>query len=375
MIPRNRAVRAVLGTAPSTLFQPGYSTVREDERIVDDGLRPQRGERVLVITSGGCISLKLLLADVAEVVSVDLSGYQTALLQLKAAGARALSHSELWEFLGLAASVRRASLYQRARVALSPPAAQYWDQRAGQIEAGITLMGRNDRLLHWIGQAVTAIQGRRRVERLLRCTSLGEQREIVEGEWNTRRWRAMLDALLDRRVLGRIIESELADPGACIRAEIDHVLRNVPIADNFYLHYLLRRSYPSSEVCPAWLMARNHTQVAERVERLTPWTEPLDAYLASSTAGTFDGFYLSNIFDWMAPQDLERVLDQIIAAARPGARLCYWTNLINRPHTPDARFDALQYDRAAAASIMANHRAPGYSACAVATITRAGEIA
>ena len=38
---------------------------------------------MLSINSGGCISLKLLLHDVAEVVSVDLNPYQTAVLELK----------------------------------------------------------------------------------------------------------------------------------------------------------------------------------------------------------------------------------------------------------------------------------------------------
>jgi S-adenosylmethionine-diacylglycerol 3-amino-3-carboxypropyl transferase len=339
--------------------------------MVDDGLRPRPGDRVLVITSGGCISLKLLLADVAEVVSVDLSAHQTALVQLKAAAARSLSHAELWEFIGLTRSSRRASLYTRVRVALSPEIARYWDDRPRDIEAGVTLTGRNDRLLHWIGQVVTAIQGHRRVGRLLACGSLEEQRAFVDGEWNTRRWRALLRALLDDRLLTRIIDSELADPGACIRTEIDHVLRDVRIADNFYLFYLLRRSYPSTDVCPAWLMARNHARVAGRIERLTARTVALEAYLASPDAGTFDGFYLSNIFDWMPAPDLARVIDRIIAVARPGARLCYWINLINRPSEAGDRYPALRHDRAAAAAIMADHRAPGYSGCVVATIDRA----
>jgi S-adenosylmethionine-diacylglycerol 3-amino-3-carboxypropyl transferase len=312
--------------------------------------------------------LKLLLADVAEVVSVDLSPYQTALLELKAAAAQTLSHGELWELLGLAPSSRRAALYARARSALSPDAARYWDVRASEIEAGITLLGRNDRLLHWIGQAITALQGRRRIDRLLSCRSLHEQRAFVSGDWNTRRWRAMLGALLHHSVLRRLLSSELADPGACIRAEIDHVMRDVPIADNFYLFYLLRQRYPSSDVCPAWLMASHHAQVAARVARLTPRTEPLDAYLASPDAGTFDGFYLSNIFDWMTPAERERLVAQICSAARPGARLCYWTNLLNHPWEPGV--PGVQLDRATAASIMAHHRAPGYSACVVATIVR-----
>jgi S-adenosylmethionine-diacylglycerol 3-amino-3-carboxypropyl transferase len=146
------------------------------------------------------------------------------------------------------------------------------------------------------------------------------------------------------------------------------VLREVPIADNFYLFYLLRGSYPSSDVCPAWLMAENTARVAARVKRLTPHTEALETYLGRPDTGTFDGFYLSNIFDWMAASEIERVLERIIAVARPGARICYWTNLLNRPWEPGDQFPELRFDREIAASILAKHRAPGYSACAVATI-------
>ena len=72
----------------------GYSTVWEDERIIEDGLRPKPGETVLSITSGGDFSLQLLLHDVT-VHSIDFNPRQTYLLDFKRAAAVELDHDEL----------------------------------------------------------------------------------------------------------------------------------------------------------------------------------------------------------------------------------------------------------------------------------------
>ena len=92
-----------------------------------------------------------------------------------------------------------------------------------------------------IGQTVTAIQGRRRVDRLLACRSLDEQRAVVDRDWDTRRWRAMLDLALADRLLARVVDA--SDAGARIRAEIDHVLRDVDRGQ------LLRALHAAADVC------------------------------------------------------------------------------------------------------------------------------
>lgn len=366
MSARNRAAR-------SGLFAGGgYSTVWEDERVIEHGLRPTRGERVLSITSGGCSSLQCLLFDAGEVVSIDLSTYQTALLQLKCAAVRTLSHSELWELLGLTPSVRRRELYARARSALPGEFADYWDARPSAVAAGVTLSGGHDRRLHFIGWCMTMIQGRRRMDRLLACADLDEQRSFVDGEWNTRRWRAVLRIALGRTAVARAVRDGERDRViTSVVDELDHLLRDVAISENFYLYYLFRRTYPSPDLCPAWLRADSHAVIRDRLERVTTRTQAVEDFLASPSAGTFDCYNMSNVFDWMTPQATEHLLAQIVRAARPGARLCYWTNTVNKPLviSPD-RFPEIVPLRELSAELTASRRAPGSSGCVVARIDR-----
>jgi S-adenosylmethionine-diacylglycerol 3-amino-3-carboxypropyl transferase len=286
-------------------------------------------------------------------------------VQLKAAAARSLAHDELWEVLGLSPSRRRGELYTRTRALLPSDAARYWDARPDAIAEGIALDGGRDRMLHWIGRAVTALQGDARVTRLLACETLEEQRAVVDGDWNTRRWRVLQSIVLSDLVLERVVHARGSSPATAIRAELDHLLRDVPVADNFYLHYMFRRTYPSPSQCPAWLAVAHHDVLRTRVDRLACHTIDLAAFLASPAAGTFDAFCLSNVFDWMSDAELDRVATAIVRAARPGARLCYWTNTLN-----DARAlpPAIRVDRERAAAITRRRRAPGYSGGVVATI-------
>jgi len=352
-----------------------YSTIWEDERIVERGLRPQRGERVLCITSGGCFSLQCLLADVEEVVSVDASFYQTALLELKRAAAAALSHGELWAFLGLAPSTDRLRTYESLRAALPPEVAAFWDAGSGAIAGGVTVSGRRDRLLHWVGRLIAGIQGRRAVRDLLACRSLAEQRVFFQERWNNRRWRWLIDGALSGPVLRRIVNAEALGGSngrtlaQAIRAEIEHLLCDVPVADNFYLHYLFERTYPSGALCPAWLGVDALPVVRERLGRLTCHTERIETYLVSQAPRRFDGFYLSNVLDWAAPEEADDLFAQIVRVARPGARVCYWTNTLNRPYELSAdKFPTVVCDEPASAAIHERCRTPGYSSCVVATV-------
>ena len=51
----------------------------------------------------------------------------------------------------------------------------------------------------------------------------------------------------------------------------------------------------------------------------------------------FDGFNLSDIFEYMDEKMTRRVYGELLRAARPGARLVYWNMLVPRSCPPDLR--------------------------------------
>ncbi len=355
----------------------GYSSVWEDERIVDEGLRPAAGERALSITSGGCTALQLLLHDVAEVVSIDFNPHQTELLALKAAAIRALDEPGLWILLGLREGGDRAALYAQVREALAPASRGYWDARPEVIARGAGLAGRQDRYLHAVGRVVGLLQGARRVERLLESRGGEEQRRFYEEEWNGPVWRAVCGLVFSRFVLDRAFDpahfafAREGSPSRRFRVEVERFLREVPVHDNFYLHYLFRRTYADDARCPAWLRRGAPARLRQRLDRLVPVTGDVEAWIAAAPDASVDVFNLSNGFDWMPEERFTWFLGELVRVARPGARACWWSNLVNvRREPPPGRFPEVVVDVERGRDLDRRCRTPGYSGCVVAAIRK-----
>jgi S-adenosylmethionine-diacylglycerol 3-amino-3-carboxypropyl transferase len=91
-----------------------------------------------------------------------------------------------------------------------------------------------------------------------------------------------------------------------------HVLGSLPAADNPYLCQMLRGRFPSEIVYP-WLNASAPAKMPEVTWAVSMMT---DALLQFSEE--FDFIHLSNILDWLAPEEARSTLDLAWNALRPG---------------------------------------------------------
>ena len=90
-----------------------YTQIWEDPVADLAALRLPLGSTIVTISSGGCNALSYLMAQPAQVYSVDLNGAHLALLKLKLAGLRAFSnYSDFWQFFGEASSPANSHLYR-----------------------------------------------------------------------------------------------------------------------------------------------------------------------------------------------------------------------------------------------------------------------
>merc|ERR1719181_2313726 len=108
-----------------------YNVAWEDPRIDGKVLKLGPEDRLLMLTTGGCNVLDRLLDGVEHIVSVDLNPSQNALLELKLAAAKALTHEQFFQLF--AHSNRRLfdAIYKpQLRPLLSESAAAFWDANA-----------------------------------------------------------------------------------------------------------------------------------------------------------------------------------------------------------------------------------------------------
>ena len=316
-----------------------YANCWEDADVLCAGIAPAPGKRILSIASAGDNSLALL-AEGAEVVAVDLSPAQLACVELRVAAFRELSHDELLWFLGVRESHDREQVYRDIAGRLSAPARRYWDQNLSIVRSGLIHAGKFEsyfhkfrtRVLPWVHRQST-------VNELLTQKSGEQRRSFYDRTWNSWRWRMMFKVFFSRFVMGRLgrdpeffryVEGSVADR---ILERTEFALTTLPTHANPYLQFILTGNY--GDALPRYLRPEYHDAVRTNLDRLTLFQGSIEEATSEFGDQGFDGYNLSDIFEYLDEATSMAIFQQLIAVARPHARMLYWNMLVPR-QCPDA---------------------------------------
>jgi S-adenosylmethionine-diacylglycerol 3-amino-3-carboxypropyl transferase len=352
-----------------------YSQCWEDLACARAALRIRPGDRVLAIAAAGDNVLGLLLDDPASIVAVDLNPAQTALVELKAAALRDLAGDEIDAFIGLRPSRARWARYRGLRAGLSPAARSYWDGERAAIEQGLLHAGRFEAYVGRFRRAVLPIApGRGAVRRMLRAPDVEQQARLYADEWDTRRWRLLFRAFFSRRLLALFGRHPAffdlapdADVGRHFLERVHVGLTATPITMNPYMVYLLSGSYGPAVARPDYLRREHRADIVGRLERVDLRTAHVVDVLRGLPDSSIDAFYLSDIFELFEQGAYEAALTEIARVGRPGARLCYWNNLVRR-RRPESLRSTIHEHRTEAAALHRADRAFLYSRLVVESV-------
>jgi S-adenosylmethionine-diacylglycerol 3-amino-3-carboxypropyl transferase len=315
-----------------------YASVWEDADVLCEALAPAAaGGRLLSIASAGDNALALLTLDPAEVVAADLSPVQLACVELRMAAFRHLDHPQLLAFLGTAPSADRAATYRSLRGELSAEARAFWDTQPEAVAGGVIHAGKFERYLRAFRTRILPfVHPRRRIDRLREPRTIAEQEAFYAREWDTWRWRALFRLFFSRTVMGRMgrdpaffshVEGSV---GSRILARTRHALTKLPVHSNPYVAYIMTGNYPP-EALPRYLRPEWFETIRSRIDRVRLVQAPVE----TAGEGRFDGYNLSDIFEYMSPAEHDRCYGALVDRANPGARLVYW-NLLAPRSRPDA---------------------------------------
>ncbi|MGH7944106.1 MAG: DUF3419 family protein [Opitutaceae bacterium] len=315
-----------------------YAQVWEDADVLLAALEIQPTDTVVSIASAGDNALALLGAGAARVVALDLNPAQLGCLALRVAAYRELSHAELLELIGSRSSVRRTELYGRCRPLLTADMQAFWDAHRDAIEGGIGGAGKfEDYFKLFRTRVLPLVHRHATVGTLLRGGTRAERETFYSQHWDTWRWRLLFKLFFSRFVMGRLgrdaaffkyVEGSVADR---LLMRTRHALTVLHPVENPYLHWILTGTH--GVALPWALRAENFDRIRSRLDRLE-WHElTLEAFLereARGGASCVDKFNLSDIFEYMSPENTATLLGRLADASRPGGRLAYWNMLAPR---------------------------------------------
>jgi len=312
-----------------------YAQCWEDADVLLKALEPEPGQVCLSIASAGDNALALLSRSNVRVVAVDLNPAQLACLELRVAGYRELEHSEFLELIGSRSSSRRAALYARCRKLLPPGVTAFWDAHPDEIASGIGSAGKFERYFKLFRTRIMPlIHPRKRVAQLLEGGPPARREQFYSEQWDTWRWRLLFQFFFSRFMMGRLgrdpaffryVEGSVADR---ILARTRYALTELDPAANPYLQWILAGTHTTA--LPFALRPENFDSIRRNLGNLERHCCSIEEYLDTNPEVRIDRFNLSDIFEYMSPDNYQKLLERLLEASRSTARLAYWNMLAPR---------------------------------------------
>lgn len=317
-----------------------YNQCWEDPALDRVALKLGPDDEVLVITSGGCNALDYALAGVRRVHAVDMNPRQGALLELKTAGIRHLSHDDFFQIFGEGKHPGITQLYRDAlRHDLSPFARTWWDHRLNWFDGR---GWRNSFYFHGLSGLVARLvrSWTRRdrklsqaIDELLVAPDLPTQRGIYTNRIEPRLFTTAFKWFAGRQAVMNLLGVPSAQADEVSRAHTDgitgfireklrYVMCELPIRDNYFWAVYLRGSY-SRDCCPGYLTVDGFAALKSGlVDRVTSHTDTVTGYLKSYN-GRISRFVLLDHMDWLGAHHKDLLAEEwaaIFERAQPGAR-------------------------------------------------------
>ena len=345
-----------------------YANCWEDADILCQALQPAAGKRFLSIASAGDNSFSLL-SHGAEVIAVDLSQTQLACVELRKAAFAQLDHAEMLKFLGVRQSESRAQVYQSLRDSLPRTAREFWDSKSDSIENGFIHDGKFESYFATFRRkALRLVHSRKMIQQLLQPKSHQERIDFFNRRWNTFRWRLLFKIFFSRFVMGRLgrdpeffryVEGSVADR---ILDRTKHAITELETHNNPFLTYILTGNY--GDALPHYLQPERFAAIRNNLSNLTLTQTSFEKAAIEYGDTGFDGFNLSDIFEYLDPQICHNIYAALLQKCRPNARFAYWNMLVPRT-CPDELAEQVESLQPLADDLLFQDKAWFYSAFVV----------
>ena len=311
-----------------------YAQLWEDADVLTRALGDVAGGTLVSICSAGDNALAMLTLNPAKVVALDLSPAQIACLKLRVAAYRVLGHREFLELTGSRESDRRPHLLSRALNEADDETRAFWQQLKPDVALyGIGGVGKFERYFRLFRTwCLPLVHNQQTIDAIFEPRTASERAQFFDTRFNTWRWRLLLNIFFSRFVMGRMGRDKAffdhveGSPAAHVARRLRHAGVDTDPSQNPYLHWIMKGHH--SRVLPMAWRAEHYDRIRANLDRLDIRQGSLEAFL--STGERAQGFNLSDIFEYMAPDTFSEVYGAILRSAAPGARLVYWNMMAPR---------------------------------------------
>lgn len=328
-----------------------YSNCWEDTEIVLKALNVKKGGKYLSISSAGDNALSILTKKPKLVIAVDKSIAQIACIEIKKVVFENLPYDEVLSFMGITKNEKRILAYKNLRKYLSKETRNFWDNNLTLISKGIIHAGIIENYFRLFSICIKPlIMTKNNWETLLSEKSKEERIDFYNKKIDSWKWNLFLEIVFNPITLKKLdlnrdsyhFKTRGNNLTKEMKERIKYALTELPTNNNPYLEYIIRGNFHNS--LPLFLKKENFEKIRRNLDKLIIFKGILIEALRKNSSVIFDGFNLSDIFDYMSYNRYIERIKQIKKQLKKGGRIVYWNNLILRepPESLEFRLEKLK---------------------------------
>ena len=309
-----------------------YANCWEDPELL---LESFCGRKYISIASAGDNSLSLLVKNPEIVYAVDLSVPQSACCELKKYAIKFLDYDTFLKLLGFKNSDNRLEIYKSIEENLSLQSRYFFEHNPEIIENGIIHQGKFEHYFQlFANKIMPLVHNQKNLTELFLPKSVQAQKLFYDKTWNNWRFKALFKVFFNKFVMGRLGRDkeffkyvDTAMISKNIKERADRALRDVPTWNNPYVNYILLNNFDYA--LPHFAKEENFNIIKQNIDALEIKTGTINE-VAKASGMKFDGFNLSDIFEYMDMDLFKEISAQLLAVSNNGARFCYWNMMVDR---------------------------------------------
>ena len=279
-------------------------------------------------------------------MATDLNRSQLACVELRKEAIRILTHADCLAFFGVTHSEERLKIYDDLKGALTGDSAEFWDGHKAEIRDGFIHCGKFEKYFQVFRKRVLfLIHSRKTIAALLTEKTREERYQFYDKKWANLRWHLLFKIFFSKFVMGRsgrdpeFFRYVKVPVSKSILQRTKYALTELETHNNPYLAYILTGNYTGC--LPYYLQTHIFDRIKANIDNLTLFLGPVQDAAQQMGNGGFDGFNLSDIFEYLDEKTCSHLYRILLDHAKSGARLAYWNMLVPRD-CPDELRDRIE---------------------------------
>ena len=310
-----------------------YANCWEDPELLIEVFA--NGGKFISIASACDNSLSLLTKNPELVYAVDLSIPQIACCELKKYAVKNLDYDNFLKVLGFKSCDNRIEIYKSIEENLSLQSRYYFEHNPELIKNGIIHQGKFEQYFQlFANRIMPLVHNQKNLTELFLPKSIQAQKMFYDKTWNNWRFKTLFKVFFNKFVMGRLGRDkeffkyvDVSMISKNIKERADRALRDVPTWNNPYVNYILLNNFDYA--LPHYAKEENFKIIKQNIDALEIKTGTINE-VAKTSGMKFEGFNLSDIFEYMDEDLFREISLQLLECANNGAKFCYWNMMVDR---------------------------------------------